>query len=90
MILERNSLLEQKCISTNEVGIGLLAECKSLCDSYDRLETTVDDLNKKLEDGHKKTSENEKTTQELVRQLEVITDYGLFQFLYWDLSICLL
>ena len=83
VLLERNSLLEQECILANEA----LAECKSHCD---RLEATVDELNKNLEDGHKTAWENEAKTQKLVRQLKVITDYGLFQFLYWDLSICLL
>ena len=75
VLQERHSLLEQECISTNEA----LAECKS---HRDRLETTVDELNRKLEDGHKTTCENETKTQELVRQLKVITVYGLFQFLY--------
>ena len=75
VLLERNSLLEQECILTNEA----LAECKS---QRDRLKTTVNELNKNLEDGHKRTWENEAKTQKLVRQLKVITDYGLFQFLY--------
>ena len=83
LLQEPHSLLEQERILANEA----LAECKSHCD---RLETIVDELNKNLEDGHKTAWENEAKTQKLVRQLKVITDYGLFQFLYWDLSICLL
>ena len=75
VLQERHSLLEQECISTNEA----LAECKS---HRDRLETTVDELNRKLEDGHKTTGDNKIKTQELVKQLEVTADYGLFQFLY--------
>ncbi|XP_046443565.1 myosin-11-like isoform X2 [Daphnia pulex] len=59
---ERYSAIEKQCISTGDA----LVDCMN---DRNRLENSVDELNKKLEDESKKTIHSISETQELIQQL---------------------
>jgi hypothetical protein len=61
---ERYSVIEKQCISTGDA----LVDCMN---DRNRLENSVDELNKKLEEESKKTIHSISETQELIQQLTV-------------------